>query len=549
MSKVNIAVIALASFLVACAQVPSNKQLVSSANCHTGNQTHHRICKRARPPAELDGFIEPYSSEGGTAAGPIKSAAAKSGRSKKTSRHNSQYRVSNTPKTQYDDVWMRLGSQLSFMPLTAKREVESIEQWYGKHGYYLQKVAPRAGRYIHYVIEQLEKRNMPIDIALLPLVESAYDPFAYSTGKASGLWQIVPNTAKHLKLESDWWYDGRRDIVASTKSALDYLSYLNKRFDGDWLLTFAAYNAGAGTVNKAIRKNRNKGVATDFWSLDLPKETERYIPKLLAFVKIFSNPASYNIRLPAIADQPQFTVVALDSQLDLRRAATMANTSIDEIYLFNPGFNRQITPPNGPHRLLIPAAQAAIFSQRLAQTSPSERVNWRQHTVVAGENLSTIAQNFQITLAALRTSNDKRSDKIHPGEILFIPDVGQATTLLSTKQQTKKRAQQKHLHTVRTGDTAGGIANLYDIKTADLLRWNNLDRRALIRTGQKLSIFLDASNSARKLGYQVKSGDSLSVIASRFNVDVNDILAWNSITPKQYIKAGQALTLYVNGGE
>ncbi|MGJ8687295.1 MAG: transglycosylase SLT domain-containing protein, partial [Spongiibacteraceae bacterium] len=539
MYKVNIAIIALASFLVACAQVPSSKQIAHGTDCTKGKRSYHRSCNRARPPAELEGFVKPYSTEGGTAAGPVtrtKSAPQRIAAPFKTAklatltnRGSTKSRRNNTPnpsiyarKSKYDDVWMHLGSQLSFRLLSAKREVEIIEQWYAKHGYYLEKVSPRAGRYIYYVMEQLEKRKMPIDIALLPLVESAYDPFAYSQGNASGLWQIVPNTAKHLKLKSDWWYDGRRDVVASTKSALDYLSYLNKRFDGDWLLTFAAYNAGRGTINKAIRKNRKKGLATDFWSLDLPKETERYIPKLLAFVKIFSNPASYNIKLHAIPDQPQFSAVTLDSQLDLRHAASMANISVDEIHRLNPGFNRRVTPPNGPHRLLIPVERAEIFSQRLASTPMSERVRWKHHKVVAGENLSSIAKDFHISLASLRDSNHRRSDKLRPGEILLIPDAGHASPLLTAKKKTKvaastkKTAKIQHQHIVRSGDTAGDVAHLYNVKTADVLRWNNLDKRGIIRPGQKLTVLINASENSRKFGYQVKSGDSLSVIASRF---------------------------------
>ena len=223
--------------------------------------------------------------------------------------------------------------------------------WYKKHPEYMQRVATRAGRYYYYILNEVLKRDMPAEIALLPIVESAYDPFAYSHGRAAGPWQFIPGTAKHFGLKNSWWYDGRRDIVASTGAALDYLQQLHRRFD-NWELALAAYNCGGGTVSKAIRRNQKKGLATDFWSLQLPKETRAYVPKLLAVSRLIRDAEQHDLELPPLPNLPVFAEVKLGSQIDLAQAAKLSSISTQELYQLNPGFNRWATDPDGPPSLV-----------------------------------------------------------------------------------------------------------------------------------------------------------------------------------------------------
>ncbi len=450
----------------------------------------------------------------------------------------------------YPDVWARIGDQLSFIPLAERPEVSKLEDWYSEHSHYLGKVSARAGHYVYHIAEQLESRGMPADLALLPFVESAYDPFAYSHGRAAGLWQFIPNTAKYVGIEQNWWYDGRRDVLVSTDAALDYLSTLNKRFDGDWMLTLAAYNAGAGTVNRAIRRNRKQGKPTDFWSLPLPKETKRYVPKLLALVKIFKTPADYQLKLPTVTNAPRFAKVSVGSQIDLAKAAALAEISVEELYRYNPGFNRWVTAPDGPHHLLIPVDNVAVFKERLSALPIKERIVWQRYRVVAGDSLIRIARRHHIDTATIKRFNKLDGDMLKVGQTLLIPGSSQATSGPSLDRGVAARGQHKFHHTVRRGVTRSEIASAHSVSVKQLIRWNRLDRGALIKPGQKLAIWKQGPKASdgivRKVGYKVRSGDSLSAIASRFKLKVADIVEWNAIGRSNYLRPGQSLTLYVD---
>ena len=451
---------------------------------------------------------------------------------------------------QYRDVWERIAVNLSFTDLTRHAKVEKLEDWYAKHSHYMAKVSGRAGHYIHHIVEQLEARNMPVDLALLPFVESAYDPFAYSHGRAAVLWQFIPNTAKYVGIEQNWWYDGRRDVLVATDAALDYLSTLNQRFDGDWMLTLAAYNAGAGTVNKAIRRNKKKGRPTDFWSLDLPRETERYVPKMLALVKIFKNPASYNLTLPHMGNAPRFAKIDTGGQIDLAKAANLAGISVDELYRYNPGFNRWVTAPDGPHYLLIPTDKAEQFRTGLAALPEQQRVRWTRYKVARGDNLISIAKRHHVDIASIRRFNELNSDLLRIGQELLIPGGSQSAPLDNLNRGIASSGRQQRKVTVRRGDTLSEIARAHSVSVNQLIRWNRLDNGALIKPGQQLSIWTEPSASSngivRKVGYKVRSGDSLSAIASRFKLKVADILEWNGIGRSSYLQPGQSLTLYVD---
>ena len=291
------------------------------------------------------------------------------------------------------DVWQRLRSKFS-LPTQNNKRLDQQLNWYVKHPEYMKRVSERAAPYLHYIAETAEAMNIPSEIALLPIVESAFKPFAYSHGRASGIWQFIPATGKRYGLKQNWWYDGRRDVYASTVAAYKLLNNLNKQFKGDWLLALAAYNSGERNVHRAVRKNKRKGKPTDFWNLKLPAETRAYVPKLLALKRIIAEPEKYNIQLTKIENTPYFEKVETKSQIDLARIADLSELPLDDIYKLNPAFNRWATSPTGPHYILLPLKEAAIFKEKLAALPPTKRISWVRHKIRNGETISDIADKY-----------------------------------------------------------------------------------------------------------------------------------------------------------
>ncbi len=476
------------------------------------------------------------------------------------------------PKTRADasadsqDLWDRMRSGFAMDHSVDNARVKSQLDWYARHPSYIKRVVERGSRYLHHIVEETEARGLPTEMALLPIVESAFDPFAYSHGRAAGLWQFIPSTGKYFGLTQSWWHDDRRDVLEATDAALTYLDRLAKRFDGDYTLALAAYNAGGGTVSSAMRRNRNAGKPTDFWSLSLPKETSHYVPKLIALAKIFDNPEAYGIELPALDDEPYFEVVDTGSQLDLAQAAELAGVDIDEIYLLNPSYNRWATNPEGPHRLLVPKQNAGEFRQALANFPKEQRVSWQNYKVRKGDNLNSIARKFGTTTSVVRQVNKLDSDLIRIGQSLLIPSStrGADAYALSQSQrlqrtQSRKRDGNKVSYTVRSGDTFWDIAREHRVSVREVAAWNGMAPGDPLIPGKKLVIWsknaqptVASNNSARskamvrKVGYRVRSGDSLSAIASRFSVNVRDIASWNDLNTKRYLQPGQSLVLYVD---
>lgn len=264
------------------------------------------------------------------------------------------------------DVWERASAKFA-LTIPDDARVTAQKKWYLKHPEYMSRVVKRAKPFLYYIVEEIEKRDMPMELVLLPIVESAFDPFAYSHGRAAGMWQFVPATGKRFGMDQARWYDGRRDVIASTQGALDYLTYLNKMFDGDWLHALAAYNSGEGRVMRAIKSNKRAGKPTDFWNLSLPRETRAYVPKLLALADILKHKEEYAFAWPEVENVAVIKVVDIGSQVDLAFAADLAGLSLKELHGLNPGFNRWATSPEGPHRLVLPLDKADAFSQALAK--------------------------------------------------------------------------------------------------------------------------------------------------------------------------------------
>lgn len=469
------------------------------------------------------------------------------------------------------DIWprVRVGFQLALS--ADNQRIAQQRAWYKKHQRYMDRVLTRADPFLHYIVTEIEKRNMPMEFALLPIVESAYDPFAYSHGRAAGMWQFIPGTGKAYGLKQNWWYDGRRDVVESTQAALDYLNALQKQFNGDWLLALAAYNSGSGTVRKAIRRNKRAGKPVDYWSLKLPKETQAYVPKLIALAQIVKEPKHHDITLKSIPNEPTFEIVPIGAQLDLAKAASMAKLEITDLYRLNPGFNRWATDPDGPHRLIIPLNQVALFTQNLQALPPEQRVKWTRYKIKSGDSLIKIAKKFNTSPKQLKHINRIKGHTIRAGKTLLIPQASHsmATYSLSNtqrtiaKQSTAPKGKTKKQHTVRRGESFWTIAQKYRVPVRQLAQWNGLATRDLLQIGQQLVVWVDSSTSGmassngtahsptdpqtiRRLNYNVRSGDSLSRIANKFNVSVVQIEKWNRLNIKRYLQPGQKLTLFVD---
>ena len=462
-----------------------------------------------------------------------------------------------------NDLWQRIrnGFQLE---ADDRRAVQQQLDWYVRHPAYITRVFTRAKRFLPYIVDEAESRGMPLEVALLPVVESAFDPFAYSHGRAAGLWQIIPGTGKRFGLKQNWWYDGRRDPVAATHAALDYLEYLYKLLDEDWLLAVAAYNSGEGNVKRAQRKNLNRSRDTDFWSLSLPKETEAYVPKLLAIRAVVADPESLGLTLPAIEDTPYFEEVATDAQIDLALAADLAGLDIDELYALNAGFNRWATDPDGPHRLMVPVDAAPVLAQALADLPDRDRVKWVRYKVKNGDVLSNIARKNGTTVELLRQVNDLNGSMIRAGKYLMIPTATRsldsytksADSRLSSTM-SRPRGVSKAQHVVKSGESFWSIGKKYGVSTRDLAKWNGMAPGDTLSVGRKLVIWTDGtvaqvgsspSDQVRKVTYTVRKGDSLARISSRFRVSVGEIQKWNAgtLAKSKYLQPGQKLVMYVD---
>lgn len=467
-----------------------------------------------------------------------------------------------------DNIWLRISDGL-VLDVPSTRRVTVQRDWYAKHQAYLNRVADRAAPFLFFIVEEIEKRDMPMELALLPIVESAFDPFAYSHGRASGMWQFIPGTGKRFKLKQNWWYDGRRDVYASTHAALDYLEYLHKLFKGDWLHALAAYNSGEGNVRKAIRINKKRNKPTDFWNLKLPKETSAYVPKLLALADLLKRDHEFALDWKVIKNEPAIAKVDIGSQLDLALAAELADMTIEEIYRYNPGFNRWSTAPKGPHYLILPLDKVTNFEEQLAQTPKNERVRWLRYTIRSGDSLSTIARKHNTTVGTLRSVNRIPNNQITAGKTLLIPTASQsqrsytlsADRRLASKVNTKRQGVKQH-YTVQPGDSFWKISRQFGVTHRSLAKWNGMAPTDPLKVGKKLVIWskspvvanapaknvaLNSQQRLRKVNYRVRRGDSLARISSKFAVSMNDLKRWNkSISTRKYLQPGDRITLYVD---
>lgn len=382
--------------------------------------------------------------------------------------------------SQAQDMWLRITSQMK-MRIPDDPKIQYYRSWYLKHPEHLKTVSERAKPFLYLIATKIEQRNMPLELALLPAVESTFDPSAYSYSSAAGLWQFMPATAKTYNLEQDFWYDGRRDVNAATDAALDYLSDLNKQLDGNWENTIAAYNSGGGRVLRAIKQNQKLGKPTDFFSLDLPKETTGYLPKLLALVDVIKRQKQYGIELADIPNKPAVKLVDPQEQLDLSIAASYAGISTQELQHLNPGYSQWMTAPEGTQKLLLPIHTADRFAIN-ANKNKGKGIYHIRYQVKPGDSISVLAHTYHTSSDAIRTANHLANNTIRINQYLLIPSPAEA----NMKVKAPQSSQVTQAHTVQEGESLWSIAKKNHVSPKTLAQWNNLTANASLRIGQKL---------------------------------------------------------------
>ena len=447
------------------------------------------------------------------------------------------------PLTLIDSI--RQGFRLDHR-LDVKRVQQEI-QWLERHPKYVERITPRIKKYLPLICEQVRARDLPTELCLLPIIESSLDPYAYSHGGAAGLWQFIPGTATRFGLKIDWWVDERRDPYASTKAALDYLETLHTRFD-DWLLAIASYNWGEGRIARQLRKN---GPNSSFFDIKVPKETAGYVPRLLAYAAVFNTPEKYGINLvipDPLAKPAQMAVVHTVSQIDISTASQFTGLSIEELYRLNPALNQWATHPDGPHRLIVPSDIAIDAQKKLSEIEDKKRLAWVRHEISLNQTLSDLALLYKTDIATIKKANRLTSDKIRAGDHLMIPKPGMAIEDFLLERQPNR---EDITYTTKKGDSLWSIAKSYGVTINSLVKGNKIGPREVLPVGRTIVIPNTQKNILRNplvrtVNYVVRRGDSLSRIASRFNVTVNNIANWNKLDPKQLIHPGKKLVLRVN---
>lgn len=381
----------------------------------------------------------------------------------------------------HGDLFARMRAGFTLPELDSKY-VREYERWDATHPTYLKNLFVRATPFLYHIVEEIEKRGLPMELALLPAVESAYKPEAVSRSRAGGLWQFVPATGREFGLHDTWWYDGRRDAIASTNAALDYLEQLNKMFEGDWFLTLAAYNAGPGTVRRAIKRHRPQHKAV-YKNLNLRSETQRYVPKLLALRNIVQNPKKFQVTLPKIASKPYFEVLELPGQIDLNHFAEQTQIDRDLLRHLNAGFKRWATAPDGPHRILVPIGNGDMITRAEAAIASAPAIRFQNHRVRRGDTLSGIARQYGVSVASLRKANHLQNNMIRADRNLVVPVRGGELAALDMAS-----AQTEVVHHVQRGDTLWSIARRYNVQLRELLDWNNFARNQILQLNQTVLI-------------------------------------------------------------
>jgi membrane-bound lytic murein transglycosylase D len=513
--------------------VPTPTEQAAASVAETPSTADAAVATQPQTPAPTEATAP---ADSGTAAGEAAPAVAAS--------------AGGVDTAQYADLFdrMRAGFRLGD---GEHPDVDQQLRWYVANPDYLQRAFGRADLYMYQIVSQLEARQMPLELALLPVVESAFEPYAYSRASAAGLWQFISDTGSRFGLKQDWWYDGRRDIVESTRAALDYLQSLHDEFGGDWLLAIAAYNCGEKAVERSVAANRAAGRPIDFWSLWLPRETRAYVPKLLAMKRLVQDPQAFGLEISPIPNQPYFTRVPTEGQINLKVAAEIAGISPEEVYELNPAFHRWATDPAGPYFLLLPVDAAETFSANLPQLTPDQRLAVAHYTVRRGDSVASVARRFDTTPSVVRELNNLPAGRLTVGDDLSVPsaaaELPAKVMLAAARVDGRGRwARRPHVQIVRSGDSLWAIARRHGMNVNTLALLNGMQPGDPLRAGQRIRLAGGESTHttrARRVVYTVRSGDTVALIAQLFQCSVPQLLAWNGLSSHTHIHAGQKLRI------
>jgi membrane-bound lytic murein transglycosylase D len=446
-----------------------------------------------------------------------------------------------------ENLWIEMKSNFQLEHYPNSPAVKAQIDWFMNNQGYLNRTARRAAPFMYYIYQETKARHLPAELVLLPIIESAYNPFVSSYAGAAGLWQMEPGTGRMFGLRQDFWYDGRKDVSTSTKAALDYLSYLQNFFGGNWLLAIAAYDTGEGNVASSIRRNTRAGLPTDFWSLHLASETQAYIPKLLALSVIISNPKEYGITLPTISNAPYLGEVEVGSQMSLNKAANLAGVSLEEIQTLNAGYKKSTLDPHHPYKLLLPIDRISTFKRNLLSHTENNNTDdtgnlWSRYKVQPGDTWKKIATRFGTTISLLQSVN--HSDAFTPplGQVLLIPETNsnqsafatavtqeaQETHIPASTSQTETEPSQSH------HDAFGDYSRLPEITTTTPPQENSSDSEITKSKGLHL----------RKQKHIVKHGETLSSIANMYKISSKELAHWNNIPFHHALKSGETLVIW-----
>ncbi len=483
---------------------------------------------------------------------------------------------------QYTDLLERLRAGFELGDFEDPR-VDHEADWFARHPEYIERTFTRSAPYLHYIVTEIEARGLPLELAVLPVIESSFEPYAYSRAKASGLWQFIPGTGTRFGLKQDWWYDGRRDVVSATRAALDYLEFLHGEFNGDWLLAVAAYNCGENAVARQVQINLAAGRPIDFWNLKLPAETRAYVPKLLAMARLVATPAQYGLEFSEIPNQPYFQRVDTGGQIDLNVAAQLSGLSTEDLYSLNPAYHRFATDPGGPHFLLLPVGTADTFRQNLLQLTPDQRMRVERYAVRKGDTVASIAKQFGTPANVLRELNGlEASSKIEvdnelrvPSSVTTLPPKVLRAAALVDGRETLREVRSRKVHVVARGDSLYAVARKTGVDVKKLASLNGMKPGDKLRAGQRLNLGAEAGgdepkavaatgNKASKAGskaaktpttskdrrvtYVVRRGDTLYSVARILEVTVANLMSWNQLSSRAAIQPGQKLVAFVRKG-
>lgn len=452
----------------------------------------------------------------------------------------------------FDDLWERIRDGFQLQAHYSHPNVDEYIQNYSSQQRYFDLLQTRASPFLFGIVEEIERRGLPLEFALLPMVESAYNPNAYSREHAVGLWQFVGATGTSFGLQKDWWFDGRRDPIASTSAALDYMEQLYQQFDEDWLLAIAAYNTGDGNLRRAIRRSGQGAIS--FWTLNLPGETEAHVPKLLALAAIITENETWNIELERLPNEPVLRSVQVGSQIDLTQAARLAEIEYQQLRSLNPGYLQWATHPDQPQEVLLPLQNAALLEGALVNIDKRELLTWDRYEIKPGDTLGAIARRLDTRVDILQRFNSLVGSRITAGDSLLIPRSNDPELLaaapLVARQPVPDRPQVPAEYKVRNGDNLWIIAKRFQLRSIEIAAWNQIALEQLLQPDQvlDLSYALTDKNEESEVQisenadfYRVRRGDSMDAIARRFGIDLQMLLLWNELRIDELIFPGQEL--------